>query len=49
MTSDYSESISPFEVDAAIGKMTLGKTSGATGVVAEMLKAAGEIVDHRCM
>ena len=30
------------EVDVAIGKMKQGKSGGPTGVVSEMLKAAGE-------
>ena len=37
-----SERISTLEVDAAIGKMKQGKSGGPTGVVSEMLKAAGE-------
>ena len=37
-----SERISVLEVDAAIGKMKQGKSGGPTGVVSEMLKAAGE-------
>ena len=37
-----SERISALEVDAAIGKMKQGKSGGPTGVVSEMLKAAGE-------
>ena len=37
-----SERISTLEVDAAIGKMKQGKSGGPTGVVAEILKAAGE-------
>ena len=37
-----SERISALEVDAAIGKMKQGKSGGSTGVVSEMLKAAGE-------
>ena len=36
------EKISEEEVEAAIGKMKLGKASGPSGVVADMLKAAGE-------
>ena len=36
------ERISALEVDAAIGKMKQGKSGGPTGVVSEMLKAAGE-------
>ena len=39
-----SERISALEVDAAIGKMKQGKSGGPTGVVLEMLKAAGETV-----
>ena len=30
------------EVEAAIGKMKLGKAAGPSGVVADMLKAAGD-------
>ena len=30
------------EVEAAIGKMMLGKAAGPSGVVADMLKAAGD-------
>ena len=37
-----SERISALEVDAAIGKMKQIKSAGPTGVVSEMLKAAGE-------
>ena len=37
-----SERISALEVDEAIGKMKQGKSGGPTGVVSEMLKAAGE-------
>ena len=37
-----SERILALEVDAAIGKMKQGKSGGPTGVVSEMLKAAGE-------
>ena len=37
-----SERISALEVGVAIGKMKQGKSAGPTGVVAEMLKAAGE-------
>ena len=37
-----SERISAAEVDAAIRKMKQGKAGGPTGVVSEMLKAAGE-------
>ena len=37
-----SERISVLEVDAAIGKKMQGKSGGPTGVVSEMLKAAGE-------
>ena len=37
-----SERISALKVDAAIGKMKQGKSGGPTGVVSEMLKAAGE-------
>ena len=37
-----SERISTVEVDAATGKMKQGKSGGPTGVVSEMLKAAGE-------
>ena len=37
-----SERISTLEVDAAIGKMKQGKSGGPSGVVSEMLKAAGE-------
>ena len=37
-----SERISAVEVDEAIGKMKQGKSAGPTGVVAEMLKAAGK-------
>ena len=37
-----SERISTLEVDAAIRKMKQGKSGGPTGVVSEMLKAAGE-------
>ena len=37
-----SERISALEVGVAIGKMQQGKSAGPTGVVAEMLKAAGE-------
>ena len=36
------EKISEEEVEAAIGKMKLGKAAGPSGVVADMLKAAGE-------
>ena len=36
------ERISEEEVEAAIGKMKLGKAAGPSGVVADMLKAAGE-------
>ena len=36
------ERISALEVGVAIGKMKQGKSAGPTGVVAEMLKAAGE-------
>ena len=36
------ERISTLEVDAAIGKMKQGKSGGPTGIVLEMLKAAGE-------
>ena len=38
-----SERISASEVDAAIGRMKQGKSGGPTGIVSEMLKAAGEI------
>ena len=34
--------ISEEEVEAAIGKMKLGKAGGPSGVVADMLKAAGD-------
>ena len=37
-----SERISALEVGVAIGKMKQGKSTGPKGVVAEMLKAAGE-------
>ena len=37
-----SERISALEVDAAVGKMKQGKSCGPTGVVSEMLGAAGE-------
>ena len=37
-----SEKISALEMGVAIGKMRQGKSVGPTGVVAEMLKAAGE-------
>ena len=37
-----SEKTSTLEVDKAIGKMKQGMSGGPTGVVAEMLKAAGE-------
>ena len=37
-----SERISALEVGLAIGKMKQGKSAGPMGVVAEMLKAAGE-------
>ena len=37
-----SERISASEVDVAIGKMKQGKSGGPTGVVSEMLMAAGE-------
>ena len=37
-----SERISAFEVGVAIGKMKQGKSAGPTGVVADMLKTAGE-------
>ena len=37
-----SEKISVLEVGVAIGKMKQDKSAGLTGVVAEMLKAAGE-------
>ena len=37
-----SERISALEVGVAIGKMKQGKSAGPTGVMAEMLKAAGE-------
>ena len=37
-----SKRISTLEVDAAIGKMKHGKSGGPTGVVSEILKAAGE-------
>ena len=37
-----SERISTLEVDAAIGKMKQGKSGGSSGVVSEMLEAAGE-------
>ena len=37
-----SERISASEVDAAIGKMKQDMSAGPTGVVSEMLKAAGE-------
>ena len=37
-----SEKISAVEVDVAIGKMKQRKSGGPTGVVSEMLKAAGE-------
>ena len=36
------ERISALEVGVAIGKMEQGKSAGPTGVVAEMLKVAGE-------
>ena len=36
------EKISEEEVEAAIGKMKLGKAAGPSGVVADMLKAAGK-------
>ena len=36
------EKISEVEVDAAIDKMKLGKAAGPSGVVADMLKAAGD-------
>src|SRR5260221_14364496 len=36
------ERISTNEVRAAIAKMKIGKAAGPSGVVAEMLKAAGE-------
>ena len=36
------EKISEEEVEAAIGKMKLGKAGGPSGVVADMLKAAGD-------
>ena len=36
------EKISEVEVEAAIGKMKLGKAAGPSGVVADMLKAAGD-------
>ena len=36
------ERISEEEVEATIGKMKLGKAAGPSGVVADMLKAAGE-------
>ena len=36
------EKISEEEVEAAIGKMKLGKAAGPSGVVADMLKAAGD-------
>ena len=38
-----SERISILEVDAAIGKMKQDKSGGPTGVVLEMLKAAGAL------
>ena len=37
-----SEKISEEEVGVAIGKMKLGKAGGPSGVVADMLKAAGD-------
>ena len=37
-----SEKILTLKVDAAISKMKQGKSGGPTGVVSEMLKAAGE-------
>ena len=37
-----SKKISVLEVGVAIGKMKQDKSAGLTGVVAEMLKAAGE-------
>ena len=37
-----SKRISALEVGVAIGKMKQGKSAGPTGVVAEMLKGAGE-------
>ena len=37
-----SERILTLVVDTAIGKMKQGKSGGPTGVVSEMLKAAGE-------
>ena len=40
--SGPSERISTLEVDAAIDKMKQGKSGGPTGLVSEMLKAAGE-------
>ena len=36
------EKISEVEVETAIGKMKLGKAGGPSGVVADMLKAAGD-------
>ena len=35
------ERISALEVDVAIGKMKQGKSTGSTGVVAEMLQGCG--------
>ena len=40
--SGPSERISTLEAKEAIGKMKQGKSGGPTGIVAEMLKAAGE-------
>lgn len=37
-----SERITPEEVKAAVAKMKIGKAAGPSGVVSEMLKAAGE-------
>ena len=42
-----SKRISVLEVGVAIGKMKQGKSAGPLGVVAEMLKAAGETVTLR--